>query len=109
MVIHAGAASPKLQPAGTLRQAGDARHVTIGAAAASAHLAEADYSSILGSEFSQLQAENEMKFGPIHPRPDSDANPYDFKGADSLVSFAQSHNMLVRGHTLVWHNQVSKW
>jgi endo-1,4-beta-xylanase len=93
----------------TLRQAGDARHVTIGAAAASAHLVEADYSAILGSEFSQLQAENEMKFGPIHPRPDTDPNPYDFKGADALVAFAQSHSMLVRGHTLVWHNQVSKW
>jgi endo-1,4-beta-xylanase len=81
----------------------------IGAAAASRFLAEADYSAILGSEFSQLQAENEMKFGPIHPRPDTDPNPYDFKGGDALVAFAQSHNMVVRGHTLVWHRQVSQW
>lgn len=81
----------------------------IGAAAASAYLSDPDYSSILGSEFSQLQAENEMKFGPIHPKPDSDPNPYDFAGADKLVAFAQSHNMVVRGHTLVWHNQVPKW
>ncbi len=81
----------------------------IGAAAASAYLSDPDYSSILGSEFSQLQAENEMKFGPIHPRPDSDPNPYDFAGADKLVAFAQSHNMVVRGHTLFWHNQVPKW
>ena len=93
----------------TLRQAGDAHHILIGAAAASAFLSEADYSAILGSEFSQLQAENEMKFGLIHPRPDSDPNPYNFTGADALVAFAQSHNMVVRGHTLVWHNQVSKW
>jgi endo-1,4-beta-xylanase len=93
----------------TLRRAAEARRITVAAAAASAYLGEAEYSAILGSEFSQLQAENEMKFGVIHPRPDSDPNPYDFKGGDALVAFAQSHNMVVRGHTLVWHNQVPKW
>jgi endo-1,4-beta-xylanase len=81
----------------------------IGAAADSKFLAETEYSAILRSEFSQLQAENEMKFGPIHPRPDSDPNPYDFKGGDALVAFAKSHNMVVRGHTLVWHRQVAQW
>ena len=105
-----GASSPRPLPdSGTLRQAAESRHTLIGAAAASKFLGEADYAVILGSEFSQLQAENEMKFGPIHPRPDTDPNPYDFKGGDALVAFAQSHNMMVRGHTLVWHNQVSKW
>jgi endo-1,4-beta-xylanase len=100
---------PGSPAAATLRQAGEARHIKIGAAAASGYLADPDYSAILGSELSQLQPENEMKFGPIHPRPDSDPNPYDFAGADKLVAFAQSHNMVVRGHTLVWHNQVPDW
>jgi endo-1,4-beta-xylanase len=113
IIFQPGSASPEprtaLPAVGTLRQAGEARHILIGAAAASAFLAEADYSAILGSEFSQLQAENEMKFGLIHPRPDTDPNPYDFKGGDALVASAQSHSMAVRGHTLVWHNQVSKW
>jgi endo-1,4-beta-xylanase len=113
IVLQPVAVSPRprtaLSPVGSLRQAADARHITIGAAAASAYLAEGDYATILGSEFSQLQPENEMKFGLIHPRPDTDPNPYDFKGGDALVAFAQTHNMLVRGHTLVWHNQVSKW
>jgi endo-1,4-beta-xylanase len=72
-------------------------------------LAEAEYSAVLGSEFSQLQPEIETKFGPIHPRPDSDPDPYQFNGADKLVAFAQSHSMLVRGHTLVWHGQVPDW
>lgn len=113
MVSQSGAAAPQTGAAapasGTLRQAAEARHITIGAAAASAHLAEADYATILGSEFSQLQAENEMKFGLIHPRPDTDPSPYNFKGGDALVAFAQSHTMAVRGHTLVWHNQVPDW
>ena len=100
-------ASPK--PADTLRQAGEVHHILIGTAAASAHLVEPKYAAILGSEFSQLQAENEMKFGIIHPRPDTDPQPYDFRGADTLVAFAQAHDMVVRGHTLVWHNQVAPW
>jgi endo-1,4-beta-xylanase len=113
MILQPGSASPEPRaaqsPAVTLRQAAEARHVIIGAAVASRYLDEADYSAILGSEFSQLQAENEMKFGPIHPRPDTDPNPYDFKGGDALVAFAQIHSMVVRGHTLVWHNQVPDW
>jgi endo-1,4-beta-xylanase len=113
MLVLPGAAShfPRAAApaAGTLRQAADARHIMVGAAAASAYLAEADYATILGSEFSQLQAENEMKFGVIHPRPDTDPNPYNFEGGDALVAFAQSNTMVVRGHTLVWHNQVPDW
>ena len=93
----------------TLRSAAAAHGVTIGTAADSPFLSESAYSNILGTEFSQLQAENEMKFGIIHPRPDTDPNPYDFSGADTLVAFAQAHNMKVRGHTLVWHNQVPDW
>jgi endo-1,4-beta-xylanase len=102
-------ASSQQGGAGTLRQAGATHNILIGTATASHLLSEPAYTAILGTEFSQLQAEYEMKFGVIHPRPDSDANPYDFSGADELVAFAQSHNMKVRGHTLVWHNQVPKW
>jgi len=108
-VVVLAAGSAFSQSATTLRQAAAPHDILIGAAAAPAYLSDTDYSTILGSEFSQLQAENEMKFALIHPRPDTDPNPYDFKGGDALVEFAQSHSMKVRGHTLVWHNQVSKW
>jgi len=111
--LQSGSASPHSRVAppetATLRQAAAARHIILGAAAAASHLGDAEYAAILGTEFSQLQAENEMKFALVHPRPDADPNPYDFKGGDALVGFAQSHNMVVRGHTLVWHNQISKW
>lgn len=93
----------------TLRQVAAPHGISLGTAADSAHLSEPSYAAILGSEFSQLQAENEMKFEIVHPRPDTDPKPYDFTGGDALVAFAQAHTMVVRGHTLVWHNQVSKW
>ena len=82
-----------------------AHYINIGAAAYSPYLSDSNYAAILGSEFSQLQAENEMKFGLIHPG----VSTYDFTGGDALVSFAQGHTMVVRGHTLVWHNQVPTW
>jgi len=75
---------PTITP--TLRDAAAAKNIKIGAAADSAFLSESSYSTILGSEFSQLEPENEMKFGLIHPRPNTDPHPYDFSGADTLVS-----------------------
>jgi hypothetical protein len=46
-----------------------------------------------------------MKFGPIHPGPTTD----DFDPADALVNFAKANDMALRGHTLVWHNQLPSW
>jgi endo-1,4-beta-xylanase len=96
-------------PPPTLGSAAAAHGIKIGTAADSAFLSESQYSTVLGSEFSQLEPENEMKFGLVHPRPNTDPNPYDFSGADALVAFAQSHNLVVRGHTFVWHNEVPAW
>ena len=93
----------------TLRQAADKRGLYIGTAVSSRLLSETDYAQILGTEFSQLEPENEMKFALIHPRPDSDPQPYSFRGADELVAFAESRHIVVRGHTLVWHRQVPAW
>jgi hypothetical protein len=75
---------------------GELRDITIGAAAASRYRSEPEYAAILGSEFSPLQAENEMKFGLIHPRPDCDPNPYDFAGGDAVweVIRLQAHSGL---------------
>lgn len=95
--------------AATLRQVAESSGKAIGTAAAAAYLHDPNYAGILGAEFSQLEPENEMKFALVHPRPDSDAHPFDFAAADALVSFAESHHMKVRGHTLVWHEQVAGW
>ena len=93
----------------TLFRLASSRHIIIGAAVPARLLTEPEYTAILASEFSQLEPENEMKFRVIHPRPDTDPQPYNFAPADALVAFAHDHNMLVRGHTLVWHKQVSDW
>ena len=102
---------PKPPPpqAMTLRKAGSAKDVIIGTAADPRHLGEAAYSSTLAAEFGQLEPENQLKFGPIHPRAGSRISAYDFAPADQLVMFAQQHNMMVRGHCFVWHQQTPEW
>ncbi len=52
-----------------------------------------------------LTPENAMKFGPLRPGQDR----YSFSDADSIVDFAETHGMPVRGHTLAWHNQLPTW
>jgi endo-1,4-beta-xylanase len=64
---------------------------------------------LLESQVSSLVAENHMKWERIHPNPGDGIASYNFSGADAIVAFAQSHGMLVRGHTLVWHQQVPGW
>jgi endo-1,4-beta-xylanase len=34
---------------------------------------------------------------------------FDWSGGDRLVAFAKAHHQLVRGHTLLWHNQLPTW
>jgi endo-1,4-beta-xylanase len=88
-----------------LRDRAAGRGVRIGTAVDPARFSEPEYAATLAREFSQLQPENAMKFAPIQPGPTT----YNFTGGDAIVDFARSHNQVVRGHTLVWHNQNPMW
>jgi endo-1,4-beta-xylanase len=63
------------------------------------------YHETLTGQFSALTPENAMKFGPLC----SSRGNYDFGEADAIVAVAEEHGMKVRGHTLVWHNQLPSW
>ncbi len=58
-------------------------------------------------QFNHVVAENDTKWQMIHPR--SGADGFDFAPTDALVQFAQSNNMEIAGHTLVWHSQTPNW
>ena len=63
------------------------------------------YREVLAREFNMVTAENVMKFEHLQPTQDA----YDFRAADELIAFAEANDMQVRGHTLVWHNQLPDW
>jgi endo-1,4-beta-xylanase len=90
----------------TLRDAADARGLFVGAAVnMNPFRNEPIYTQTLGREFNMLVAENAMKFDAMHPA----QNTYNFTDADALVAYAEANNMVVRGHTLVWHSQIPGW
>lgn len=79
--------------------------IYIGAAVERSLLDIPEYAYTLRQEFNMLTTENALKFGPVHPQPDI----YYFDDADRIISFAESNGMKVRGHTLVWHQQLPTW
>ncbi|MES2709382.1 MAG: endo-1,4-beta-xylanase [Verrucomicrobiota bacterium] len=63
--------------------------------------------ALVKAQFNQVVAENEMKWGSLHPRPGKDG--YDFTAADAFVEFGGANGMELAGHTLVWHSQTPNW
>ncbi|GAA4077809.1 endo-1,4-beta-xylanase [Amphibacillus indicireducens] len=60
---------------------------------------------LLKKHFNSITAENEMK--PMHMQPEQ--GNFTFDVADKMLQFAEDNGMELRGHTLVWHNQMPKW
>src|SRR3569833_1085347 len=89
----------------TLRALGAKIHLRIGTAAIPSDLSDPALSQITAEQFSVLTPGNEMKWQVVEP---TQGNFY-WTGADNLVNYAEEHNQLVRGHTLVWHNQLPSW
>ncbi|MFB6202197.1 MAG: endo-1,4-beta-xylanase [Halorhabdus sp.] len=89
----------------TLRDVADDQNVSIGAAAAADPIRQDfQYRDAL-REFNAVTPENAMKMGPLRP----DEYTFDFADADLIADFAREHDMYLRGHTLVWHNQLPEW
>jgi endo-1,4-beta-xylanase len=52
-----------------------------------------------------LVPENDLKWKTLRPTPDQ----FNFASGDWLANFARSHGILLRGHTLVWHDGMPEW
>lgn len=56
-------------------------------------------------EFNSVTAENDMKPQPTEPR----ENVFNWNGADRVANFCRQNGIPLRGHCLVWHNQIGEW
>lgn len=90
-----------------LRNLADAAGLAVGAAVDLAVLDGTDrrYPETLEREFNCCVAENAFKPSEVWIGP----RAYNFAATDRLADFAVAHGMLLRGHTLVWHQQTPRW
>ncbi|GAB3674710.1 endo-1,4-beta-xylanase [Angustibacter aerolatus] len=101
-----GAAKVPDPTTSTLRQLAKHTGVRIGTAVdTSALAADATYRSAVSAQFDSVTPENVMKWEVVEP----ERGRYDFTQADALVAAAKANHQKVRGHTLVWHNQLPSW
>ena len=91
--------------AATLGSAAAATGRIFGTSVQASLLSNTSYTNVLGTQFSGVTPENEMKWQTTEPS----QNSFNFTAADQIVTFAQNHSMKIRGHTLVWHSQLPTW
>ena len=60
------------------------------------------HADLITREFSSVTCENEMKYNRVT----ADGKTYDFSDADKIVAFAKENGLIIRMHTLLWHNQT---
>lgn len=77
----------------------------IGTAIAIEDLNDNAKTTLITNQFNSITPENQMKPKYIHPS----ENVFNWKDADKMVAFAKEHKMKVRGHTLIWHQNIPDW
>jgi endo-1,4-beta-xylanase len=61
--------------------------------------------NVVKEQFNAIVAENCMKSGPIHPS----EGTFNFSFPDQFVKFGEQNDLVITGHTLVWHSQAPQW
>jgi endo-1,4-beta-xylanase len=81
-----------------------ANYFPIGTAVDASDLA-GPHSQLLIKHFNSITSGNDMKWDAT----ESTENVFTYATADAQVAFAQKNNIAIRGHNLVWHQQIPAW
>ena len=92
-------------PIPSLRSEAEKQDFLVGTAIDPGWLNEGDFAAFVAQEYNMLTPEVAMKWEIIHPTRDY----YDFREGDMVTAFARLNGMLVRGHPLVWDQQLPDW
>ncbi|MEV0135617.1 endo-1,4-beta-xylanase [Dactylosporangium sp. NPDC050688] len=89
----------------TLAQVATARGFHIGTAAEVNSLASSQWRYVADTQFNSVTMGNEGKWDATEPA----QGQFDFAAADAIADYAAATGKRLRGHTLVWHNQLPAW
>ena len=89
----------------TLRDLAQRHHLAVGTAIDVAALDDPAYRQVASTQFSSVTAENVMKWETLEPV----RGQYDWGPAEEFMAFAEANDQKVRGHVLVWNNQLPSW
>ena len=90
----------------TLRDLAQRHGLAVGTAVDTTVLkSDRTYRQVAATQFSTVTAENVMKWDTLEPT----RGTYNWGPAEQFMAFAKAHNQLVRGHVLVWSNQLPQW
>ena len=77
----------------------------VGVAVNQRNITDPDQAALIRREFNSMTAENDMKPQPTEPR----EGEFNWQGADRVADFCRKNGIRLRGHCLVWHNQIGQW
>lgn len=89
----------------SLRAIATEKGMLIGTALSLNYFDQAGYLDKVKNEFNIITMENAMKWASINPSREN----FIFSGPDLAVQIAEENEMKMRGHTLVWHQQLPLW
>jgi endo-1,4-beta-xylanase len=93
---------PAMAPDGgeSLDQLARGKGLRFGTALGGRGLADAALTGLIKAQCGVIVPENELKLPTIQPTP----GDFHFERAETLLAFAETNQMLMRGHCLLWHH-----
>ena len=80
-------------------------YFSVGVAVSMRNLNNPQHVDIVKTNYNSITAENDFKPGEIHPQEDV----WRWENADAIADFCRENGIKMRGHCLLWHNQVGRW
>lgn len=77
----------------------------IGVGVSQRNVTDSLQAALVKQHFGSITAENDMKPGPTEPR----EGEFSWERADRIANFARANGIKLRGHCLMWHNQIGEW
>ena len=94
------------QSATTLQTAAASKGLFYGAATHQSALQnDSVFSNAFINQVGVLEPEWEFEMNSDHPT----ATTYDFSGSDYMLQYAKAHGMLLKGHSLIYGEDVASW